>query len=82
MEKYRAPVLRVTVPSTKPTTAMPFATVRGQVRSLKRPELVAHRIGITPARKYGGLVSALEHEHTLAWQTPTHQHGHTHSVIF
>lgn len=54
MAKYLAPTLRVAQASTKPTTATTLEAVMCQTRSLKCPELIAHRIAMTPETRYGG----------------------------
>ena len=54
--KYRAPVLSVAQPSTKPKTATDFAIVICHVLSLNRPELQDQNTEMNPAIKYGGQV--------------------------
>lgn len=56
MAKYRAPVLSVAQPRTKPKTAMALAMVMCHVRSLNRPDDHDQSTEMTPAIKYGGQV--------------------------
>ncbi|KAL2871396.1 uncharacterized protein BJX67DRAFT_342148 [Aspergillus lucknowensis] len=51
--KYLAHVYRVLHPRTKPKTAIAFATVICQVRSLTRPEFQDQIRAIAPAIRYG-----------------------------
>ena len=57
--KYLAPVLSVAQARTKPITAIVFAIVICQVRSLRFPELIDQRIEMMPAIRYGGHVRTL-----------------------